>query len=370
MTQPMPYQITNDTVMVVVNGEAHEVDSSQPNYEALRAAVLEGRWADVPKHLTVAQAITDWTFGSFTVVDSNILFDGEVLPSAFSSRVLKMVGNGEDPQPLMRAWERLEENPSYRSRQQTFDFLMRNPGIPFTEDGFILFYKGVRNDFRDCHSGKFDNSPGQKPYMKRNRVSDDPTKPCHFGFHVGDRSYARSFGARVVICKVDPADIVCVPNDCSQRKVRIHRYEVIGVDNGQLLPDTTIKVDVEAPAPEPERPARANEPLVAPVMTHTDGSPLQEGETAPKADGDTSQGVTLPLTGTMWDEYNLLDSVELMDMPLRGGLDKYARFNCLVVGASKMRGGKEVMVAAIVEARGYADPAEKETPAHIKALLS
>ena len=40
MTQPMPYQITNDTVMVVVDGEPHEVDATQPHYPKLRAAVL------------------------------------------------------------------------------------------------------------------------------------------------------------------------------------------------------------------------------------------------------------------------------------------------------------------------------------------
>jgi len=371
---PMPYQITNNTVMLVVDGEPHEIDSTQPNYEKLRAAVLAGDWDTVREHLTVEQAITDWTFGAFTVQNNSIYYNGEVLPAPFSQRVLKMVGKGEDPKPLMRAAERLEDNPSYRSRNQTFDFLMRNQGIPFTDDGFILFYKGVRNNFRDVHSGKFDNSPGQKLSMKRNRVSDDPTVACHFGFHVGARSYAATFGqGKTVICKVDPADIVCVPNDSSQQKVRVCAYEVVGLDNGKLLPDTTMDVDVEAPTPavEPERAATADEPLVAVVAKHTDGSPLEEGETAPKAYADNSQAVTLPLTGTAWDKYNLLNSLELLEMPLRGGIDKYARFNCLIVGASKMRGGKIAVIDAILKARGYANPAEdEEVPAHIKALLT
>jgi len=290
-----------------------------------------------------------------------------------------MVAAGDNPQPLMKAWERLEQNPSYRSRNQLFDFLMRNPGIPFTDDGYLLLYKGVRADFRDHHSGKFDNSPGQKLFMKRNRVSDDPTKVCHFGFHVGARSYAVSFGVgKTVICKVDPADVVCVPNDFSQQKIRIHRYEVVGVDGGMTLPDTVQNVDVKVPTPTPAAtpagveppidPIDPNEPLVAPVKVtkHTDNSPLEEDETAPKADGDHSQAVVLPLVGTAWDRLNALDSLELMSESI-GELRKYGRHNCLVVGASKLPGGKEVLVPAIVEARGYADP--DDAPEHVKATF-
>ena len=364
----IPYQATNDTVMCVVDGKSHEVDSSQPNYADLRAALLEGRWGDVRKHLTVGQVIAEWAFGEFTVVAGAVRYQDEDLPSALNQLILKMVAAGEDPQPIMHFWERLDENPSYRSRNQTYDFLMRNPGIPFTDDGYVLFYKGVRQDFRDCHSGKFDNSPGQKLYMKRNRVSDDPTKACHFGFHVGARSYAASFGrGQTVICKVDPADIVCVPNDCSQQKVRVHRYEVVGVDGGELLSSTTHTPEVTVPTPAPvEPPVDPNEPLVAPVGTHTDGTPLEAGETAPLPD-DQEAAVVLPLTGTDWDHLNGMDSVALMGESLRGTLAKYARFNCLIIAASKMRGGKAVLVPAIVKARGYADPCEDDAPEHIRA---
>jgi hypothetical protein len=375
MSQPLPYQITNDTVMVVVDGEAHEVDKSQPNYEPLRQAIIQGRWEDVPNHLTVGQVIEDWADGEFTVVDGDVYYQDEALPSALNKRILETVAKGENPQPIMRFWERLDENPSYRSRNQLYDFLMRHPGIPFTEDGFILFYKGVRRDFRDCHSGKFDNSPGQKLFMKRNRVSDDPTKACHFGFHVGARSYAVGFGhGQTVICKVDPADVVCVPNDCAQAKVRIHRYEVVGVDAGELMPDTQLDVEVIVPVkvdPETgEPPVDPNEPLVAdpamdgePKGQHTDGTPMEAGETLPMVDG-TEGAVTLPLTGTEWDFMNDLDPLALMEkriMPLRA----YARFNCLMVGASKMRGGKTVLIPAICKARGYSDPVELEPEAEV-----
>lgn len=39
--------------------------------------------------------------------------------------------------------------------------------------------------------------------------------------------YASTFGPRMVLVKVDPADLVCVPYDCSHGKVRVCRYWVI-----------------------------------------------------------------------------------------------------------------------------------------------
>ena len=364
---PLVHQVTLQSIMVVVDGEPHTVQRSQANFEKLRRALYEQRWDDVPGLLTVAQTIEQWADGDFTVVDGHVVYQGDRLPQALDKRILKMVTQAEDPRCLMRFWERLQENPSYRSVNQLYAFLMKHPGIPITPDGHVLFYKGVRADFRDCHSGQFDNSPGQTPYMKRNRVSDDLTKACHFGFHVGSRAYASGFGnGKTVICKVDPADVVCVPNDCNQAKIRIHRYHVIGVDTGELLSGTTFDDAGTVPAAKPvvppvdaktgEPPVDPNEPLVAaePVL-HTDGTPLQPGETAPAPEG---QGTVLPKTGTEWDAYNDLNALELLAlriMPLRA----YARFNCLIVGASKMRGGKAVLVPAIVKARGYGDPADR-----------
>ena len=367
----MKFSISNESLMLVVDGNAHTVSKSQPNFQPLCDALLAGRFNDVPKHLTMAAQIEDWSDGEFAVVNGQVTYQGDVLPSVFSERILKMVRNGENPDGLMMGWERLEENPSWRSREQLFDFLKRHPGIPFTDDGYLLFYKGVKKNFRDCHTGKFDNSPGKHLKMKRNRVSDDPTKPCHFGFHVGSRKFAASFGdEQTVICKVNPRDVVCVPNDQSQQKVRICEYWVIGVDKGSLLPDTTISEKFVEPPIDPKEPLVADPAMQSGIdeidgmdpehdgapPTHTDGSPLEKGETAPLP-VDAPAAVTLPLTGTVWDYMNDMDSLALLDEgidPLR----RYARNNCLIVGASKRTDGKTGLIGAIIQARGYNDPQE------------
>jgi hypothetical protein len=60
---------------------------------------------------------------------------------------------------------------------------------------------------------------------------------------------------------------------------------------------------------------------------------------------------TFPRTGTPWDHLNAMSSLELLNVPLED-LRKYAATNCLIVGASKIPGGKIALVSRITEVRG------------------
>jgi hypothetical protein len=158
-----------------------------------------------------------------------------------------------------------------------FGFL-QHAGIPIAPDGRFLAYKGVMKDYRDVHSSRctsetcghktYYNRPGAANEMPRNEVSDDPDVPCHAGLHVGSLAYARDLGERVVVCAVGPEDVVCVPKDCSQQKVRCCRYEVVG-HLGDQLPDTLFREDAgDAAAPIPGSPTRVG-PDDAPASEYT-----------------------------------------------------------------------------------------------------
>ena len=135
---------------------------------------------------------------------------GRPLPEKLTGRILAMCRTGEDPAPLFAFWRRLADNPSQDSVRQLYDFL-ENKGIPISTDGMILAYKSVRPNFRDHHSGIIDNSVGQAPRMPRAEVCADPATHCAPGLHVGSLQYAITFGSsvsKIVICEVDPADVV------------------------------------------------------------------------------------------------------------------------------------------------------------------
>ncbi len=174
-----------------------------------------------------------------------ISYDGVALPTNLNARIIEMATLDKDPTYMFRFWERLQRNPSNRSVTQLFSFL-DHEGIPIDADGCFLAYKAIRQDWTDVHSGKVLNTVGSRPKMARNLISDDPNHACHHGYHVGAIKYAEDFGPndrRIVIVRVDPAHVVCVPSDCSARKMRVEEYEVIGLNSGRTMPSTVIEND-------------------------------------------------------------------------------------------------------------------------------
>lgn len=243
MSKPT-FTMTTETITVCIDGTTHSVRRGAPNFEGLKKALSEERWNSVPEYLTVAKAIESWSKGDFKVVGSEVRLRDTVLPTELSLRIVEMVRKNEDPAPVLRFWERLSKNPSFRSVNQLWGFL-QHKNIPLTEDGCFLAYKSIRSDYKDHHSGTIGNKIGTINEMPRNQISDDPNVACHDGFHVGALGYAKTFGTGeciLVVCKVDPKDVVCVPFDSRQEKMRVCRYEVVG-HYGSELPSTTYKAE-------------------------------------------------------------------------------------------------------------------------------
>ena len=125
------------------------------------------------------------------------------------------------------------ENPSKRAVDELYGFLEKND-LPITPDGQFLAYKKVRHDFKDCHTGTMDNSPGQVVSMERNQVCEDKDLTCSYGLHFCGMSYLRHFGGdKTVIVKINPRDVVSIPSDYNEAKGRACRYEVIAEMEGE-----------------------------------------------------------------------------------------------------------------------------------------
>ena len=132
--------------------------------------------------------------------------------------------------PLLNFLSKVLQNPSRRAVQELYKFLEHGQ-MPLTPTGNFLAYKSVRADYKDWYSNKFLNTIGSEHTMARNDVCDDPDLGCSYGFHVGTLAYATEFnqGAnRLVVVEVDPSDVVSVPHDCQNQKLRTAKYKVVG----------------------------------------------------------------------------------------------------------------------------------------------
>jgi hypothetical protein len=193
--------------------------------------------------------------------DGAFRFEGEQMPENINEVIARYQREGRDTANLVRFMERLSKNPSFRSREQLFTWTQSKEMV-IDEDGYIIGYKGVTSDMLSVHSGKAEvdglevvgqipNAVGTVISMPRHLVQDDPNQGCSHGLHVGNFSYANSFGQILLEVRVDPADVVSVPSDCSFQKLRTCRYEVVAVhESGE--DDISDAYEPEANLPDQE----------------------------------------------------------------------------------------------------------------------
>src|SRR5690606_31293093 len=107
----------------------------------------------------------------FKVIDGvvSVLHNGSyhTCPDALSSRIVKFIDRGLDVKPLVKFYQRLLLNPSKRALDCLYRYLEHNNtpivadvvnGVDYT--GCFVAWKSVTQNFKDCHTGTFDNSPG------------------------------------------------------------------------------------------------------------------------------------------------------------------------------------------------------------------
>lgn len=223
-----PYLITGNAVVVVINNKQYTLSKGNIGFDALIDAIKEGRWEDVPALASPVVAVRKFSNGFVDVIDGQVTYDGQPIHSVLSQKILDMFEQGFDINPLTNFMQNLYTNPSKRAVDELYGFL-ESGNMPITEDGYFLAYKKVREDYTDVHSGKFDNSVGKVVSMPRNQVDDNKDNTCSAGLHFCSFDYLKSFGgSRIMILKINPADVVSIPSDYDQQKGRTWRYTVIG----------------------------------------------------------------------------------------------------------------------------------------------
>ena len=223
------------------NGDALVWPDTHANFNLVKEAIRDDKpesyirdLANVLKKLEEAVQPVASMFGAgkVKVTRDGVTFDGRPLHMTICTRIMEHVAENLPVQPLINFLDKLlNGNQSRDAVMSLYDFLEANK-IPITEDGDFIVYKRVRDDYLDLHSGTMDNSVGNKLRIPAWEVEADRSRTCAKGLHVCSRQYLPHFGAyggnRVVICKVNPADVVAVPPDYNNAKMRVCAYEVIG----------------------------------------------------------------------------------------------------------------------------------------------
>lgn len=232
MSNDIPHIITPTTITVFLDGSPRSVPADSHSVAELRSILasddpdLDRLRALVDPAVGIAKALD----GSAVEVDGScVYFRGKRVNEYLERTLLDVVAAGFDPGPFKRFVSRLYSNPSPRAIEELYKFLERGD-LPLTNDGCFLAYKRVNENYTDCHTGKIDNSVGQVVEMPRREVDDDARRTCSTGLHFCSQGYLKHFvpgRGRIVILKIDPADVVSIPVDYDHTKGRCWRYTVV-----------------------------------------------------------------------------------------------------------------------------------------------
>lgn len=223
------WTINEKSAAVVTDDEIKLFDCNNPIYSRIQSIVKienEKRRNGAFNELFKVEEKKKLGYIGFRVENDVIFIGDDDLPSYLGERLKAIADEGSDYKYVLKFWDKVKENPSFHSVHQLFQFLERNH-FPICPDGDFIAYKGVTGDFRDCHSGRIDNSPGKIVEIPRRMVDDDYSNDCSYGLHAGNFSYARGFGTRLVMVKINPRDAVAVNLDSASNKLRTCRYEVL-----------------------------------------------------------------------------------------------------------------------------------------------
>ena len=251
-----PYIVQGSNITVVIGTTPHTVSKSHIAYNKLLNAIKAGDWETVQDIIEPKKAVINFGQGNIEIQGDQIFWKGREMHNALTKRMVAMIQEDFPVEPLVAFMENLMENPSKRAVNELYGFLEKNT-LPITSDGCFLAYKKVRADYLDCHSGTVLNKPaaymtdedtaalaeavGKNSEvtvaveegvtvvsMERNLVDDDQNRTCSTGLHFCSQDYLRSFGGeRIVILKINPRDVVSIPNDYNDSKGRCARYEIV-----------------------------------------------------------------------------------------------------------------------------------------------
>jgi hypothetical protein len=269
-----------DGLSLLVDGKMFTVARDHINWDKIVESLKNRDYTDLLALIDVSSAVRDWIgdFDDLSIEDGALVLKGVPFSDRISQKVFDMIDEGHPADGLVNFLRKVRQNPSAASQRELLLFCEAN-GFMIHEDGDIIAYKGVRDNGFDSYSGSVLNLPwnimteeqrnrysipqtsdgvtvqatqqGTIVTMPRGQVNDDRNETCSFGLHFAAHEYASGFGQRLMVMKINPADVVSIPSDYNNQKGRCCRYVIISeLENKKALPHREIYDDGDLMDPD------------------------------------------------------------------------------------------------------------------------
>ena len=231
-----------ETLTVLIDGDLHTISSNSSNFNEVFSRVRIGDYDVVPLIDTSVGLSIDLAESEISdkirIENGHVLYDDRVVNNTCADYIVDLYDSGSrDYVAFANFMAKIVENDQHHAKNRLFDWLEATGGFALTPEGDIIGYKGLTQNLTSIRSGpgkvngvvfsnaNLDNSPGN--VVEVDRVEMNPEIGCSYGLHAGTWDYASSFSqGGLVSVIIDPRDVVSVPTDCSDQKMRCKKYVV------------------------------------------------------------------------------------------------------------------------------------------------
>lgn len=265
---------TPDRTLSIIygNGDTATIPETHGRFDELVSLLLSGAEdGEVSELVDLMLAVSkklEQLSERVSIKGRTILFDGDPLRGELADVLVDLheAGNAESLRPVVNFLEKASTNPSRKSVDDLYRWIT-NGDLIIHEDGDFLAYKGTKDIDGKRYSisegtafvngeeitGHIPNPDGAVVTMPRSDVNDNEGIACSTGLHAGTANYAFGFAYNdTILVKINPRDVVSVPTDSSDQKLRVCRYVVQEVVEGRRESRLYVAQPVVSNEPEEE----------------------------------------------------------------------------------------------------------------------
>jgi len=216
------YIVSGNCVSFIYKGVSHQASSVNPMYKDILKHLQANQLDKAVELVNIANAIDKKSNGVIQNSGGVLKYNGVDLDDTVTNWLTNNMGRKDGAlEAVISFMRKCNSNPSPGSVDMLWRFIKNNSLVLFP-DGDFLGYRYIREDFKDAHSGKFDNSPGKVCQMPREEVTYDPKNSCAPGLHVGSWDFVQG-NSTIIEVKVNPFHVVSVPENESG-KMRVCEF--------------------------------------------------------------------------------------------------------------------------------------------------
>lgn len=229
------YSKSKNVISLLIGDKSYTLPKNHINYEQISNMLdcPDIDWVGIQKLANGNDCLLEYTGKNIKIRNGAFYYkapSGKTINLAENiivSRIVENFKRGVEFNYLLQFLDNVAENPSNTAIQELYMFLEDN-SLPITPDGYFLAFKRITDDYKDCRTNTFDNRVGAIVEMKREDVDDNRDRTCSTGLHFCAKGYLKSYhGDRIVVVKINPADVVSIPSDYNNMKGRCCKYMVV-----------------------------------------------------------------------------------------------------------------------------------------------